>query len=74
MIFLKATVHLGISGFRTASPLCLLLPLDVTGPHCKSILGAVTSVMSLLKASQGAWSVPGVAPAFACVGEYSGDF
>lgn len=61
-------------GLAVLKPLTILLPLDVTGLHRKSILGAVASVMSLLKASQGAWSLPGVAPAFACVGECNGDF
>lgn len=64
MIFLKATVHLMPMGLAVLKLLTVLLPLDVTGLHRKSILGAVTSVMSLLKTSQGAWSPPGAAPAF----------
>lgn len=74
MIFLKTTIHLGQMGLAVLKPLMVLLPLDVTGLHRKSILGAVTSVMSFLKASQGAWSLLRVAPAFACVGECSDDF
>lgn len=74
MIFFKATVHLTQMGLAVPKPLMVLLPLDVTRLHYKSILGAVTAAMSLLKAFQGTWSLPRVAFAFACVGEHSGDF
>lgn len=34
-------------GHAVLEPLTVLLPLDITGLHCKSFLGAVTSMMSL---------------------------
>lgn len=74
MIFFRASVHLTQMGLAVLKPLTVLLPLDVTRLHYKSIMGAVTAAMSLLKAFQGTWSLPSVASAFACVGEHSGDF
>lgn len=71
MIFLKAAVHLTQMGLALLKPLMVLLLLDVTGLHRKSIPGAVTSVMALPRVTR---SLPGVAPALACVGEDSGDF
>lgn len=56
MIFLKATVHLTRMGLAILKPLTVLLPLDVTGLHRKSILGAVTAMMFLPR-------VPGACPA-----------
>lgn len=53
MIFFKATVHLTQMGLAVPKPLMVLLPLDVTRLHYKSILGAVTAAMSLLKAFPG---------------------
>lgn len=61
--------HTNGARYRGATSGFTATQCDWTSPHICSGCCHVTAVFS-----QGFWSLPEVSPAFACAGEYSGDF